>query len=53
LAQAENRLQQLTWSPPGQRPTRVVELKATGIHLGDTALGTLQANGKGDIRHRP
>ncbi|HDS1779290.1 TPA: translocation/assembly module TamB [Pseudomonas putida] len=53
LAQAENRLQQLDLDARLDNAQRgVVELKATGIHLGDTALGTLQANGKGDIRQQ-
>nr|WP_218115414.1 translocation/assembly module TamB domain-containing protein [Pseudomonas putida] len=53
LAQAENRLQQLDLDARLDSVQRgVVELKATGIHLGDTALGTLQANGKGDIRQQ-
>lgn len=53
LAQAENRLQQLDLNARLDSAQRgVVELKAGGIHLGDTALGTLQANGKGDIRQQ-
>ncbi|WP_069942484.1 translocation/assembly module TamB domain-containing protein [Pseudomonas putida] len=53
LAHAENRLQQLDLEARLDNAQRgVVELKATGIHLGDTALGTLQANGKGDIRQQ-
>ncbi|AOX09144.1 hypothetical protein Q5O_12330 [Pseudomonas putida JB] len=53
LAQAENRLQQLDLDARLDNAQRgVVGLKATGIHLGDTALGTLQINGKGDIRQQ-
>ncbi|AFO50153.1 hypothetical protein T1E_4324 [Pseudomonas putida DOT-T1E] len=53
LAQGENRLQQLDLDARLDNAQRgVVGLKATGIHLGDTALGTLQANGKGDIRQQ-
>ena len=53
LAQAENRIQRLDLDArldSGQRG--VIDLKAGGIQLGDTALGTLQANGKGDIRQQ-
>nr|NOY03278.1 translocation/assembly module TamB [Gammaproteobacteria bacterium] len=53
LAQAENRLQQLNLDAKLDSAQRgVVELKATGIQLGDMALGTLQASGKGDIRQQ-
>ncbi|MGB5957431.1 translocation/assembly module TamB domain-containing protein [Pseudomonas sp.] len=53
LAQAENRLQQLQLDARLDNAQRgVIDLKASGIHLGDTALGTLQANGKGDIRQQ-
>ncbi|MGB8974366.1 MAG: translocation/assembly module TamB domain-containing protein, partial [Pseudomonas capeferrum] len=53
LAQAENRIQRLDLDARLDNAQRgVIELKAGGIHLGDTALGTLQANGKGDIRQQ-
>ena len=53
LAQAENRIQRLDLDARLDNAQRgVIDLKASGIHLGDTALGTLQANGKGDIRQQ-
>jgi len=53
LALAENRLQQLGLDARLDNAQHgVVVLKASGIHLGDTALGDLQANGKGDIRQQ-
>ncbi|MBC3484611.1 translocation/assembly module TamB [Pseudomonas sp. SWRI50] len=53
LAQAENRIQRLDLDARLDSAQRgVIDLKAGGIHLGDTALGTLQANGKGDIRQQ-
>ncbi|ATP44802.1 hypothetical protein CR511_12390 [Pseudomonas putida] len=53
LAQAENRIQRLDLDARLDSAQRgVIDLKAGGIQLGDTALGTLQANGKGDIRQQ-
>nr|WP_201210748.1 translocation/assembly module TamB domain-containing protein [Pseudomonas sp. S36] len=53
LAQADNRLQQLNLDARLDNQQRgVIDLKASGIQAGDTALGTLQANGKGDARRQ-
>jgi len=53
LAQAENRIQRLDLDARLDAAQRgVIDLKANGIRLGDTVLGTLQANGKGDIRQQ-
>ncbi|MQG95146.1 translocation/assembly module TamB domain-containing protein [Pseudomonas sp. MN1F] len=53
LAQEENRLQRLELEARLDSAQRgVIDLKASGIRLGDTLLGTLQANGKGDIRQQ-
>ncbi|MEN5302951.1 translocation/assembly module TamB domain-containing protein [Pseudomonas sp. TWI628] len=53
LAQEENRLQRLDLEARLDSAQRgVIDLKASGIRLGDTLLGTLQANGKGDIRQQ-
>jgi len=48
LAQDANRIQRLDLAANLDKNQRaVVDLKATQIHAGDTALGTLVANGKG------
>ncbi|WP_409274803.1 translocation/assembly module TamB domain-containing protein [Pseudomonas sp. KCJK9111] len=53
LAQAENRLQQLNLSARlDDRQRANIDLKVTGIQAGDTALGTLQAVGNGDMRRQ-
>ncbi|WP_236236472.1 translocation/assembly module TamB domain-containing protein [Pseudomonas faucium] len=53
LAQAENRIQRLDLDANLDSAQRgLIELKANGIRLGDTVLGTLSANGKGDIRQQ-
>ncbi|MDH1575602.1 translocation/assembly module TamB domain-containing protein [Pseudomonas sp. GD03746] len=53
LAQEQNRIQRLDLNARLDNAQRgVINLKANGIRLGDTALGTLQANGKGDIRQQ-
>ncbi len=53
LAQEENRIQRLDLDARLDNAQRgVLDLKANGIRLGDTLLGTLQANGKGDIRQQ-
>jgi len=53
LAQEENRIQRLDLDARLDNAQRgVVDLKANGIRLGDTVLGTLRANGKGDIRQQ-
>lgn len=53
LAQEENHLQRLELEGRLDSAQRgVIDLKASGIRLGDTVLGTLQANGKGDIRQQ-
>ncbi|MCI0913836.1 translocation/assembly module TamB domain-containing protein [Pseudomonas putida] len=53
LAQEQNRIQRLDLSARLDNAQRgLVDLKASGIRLGDTVLGTLQANGKGDIRQQ-
>lgn len=53
LAQEQNRIQRLDLDARLDNAQRgLIELKANGIRLGDTALGTLQANGKGDIRQQ-
>ncbi|WP_449434929.1 translocation/assembly module TamB domain-containing protein [Pseudomonas putida] len=53
LAQAQNRIQRLDLDARLDNAQRgVIDLKASGIRLGDTVLGTLQANGKGDIRQQ-
>ncbi len=53
LAQEENRIQRLDLEARLDSAQRgVLDLKANGIRLGDTLLGTLQANGKGDIRQQ-
>ncbi|MCU0126530.1 translocation/assembly module TamB [Pseudomonas vlassakiae] len=53
LAQEENHLQRLELEAHLDSAQRgVIDLKASGIRLGDTVLGTLQANGKGDIRQQ-
>jgi len=53
LAQEENHLQRLELEGRLDSAQRgVINLKASGIRLGDTVLGTLQANGKGDIRQQ-
>ncbi len=53
LAQEENRIQRLDLDARLDSAQRgLLELKANGIRLGDTVLGTLQANGKGDIRQQ-
>lgn len=53
LAQEQNRIQRLDLDARLDNAQRgVIDLKANGIRLGDTVLGTLQANGKGDIRQQ-
>jgi len=53
LAQEQNRIQRLDLDARLDNTQRgVIGLKANGIRLGDTVLGTLQANGKGDIRQQ-
>jgi len=53
LAQEENRIQRLDLEARLDNAQRgLLDLKANGIRLGDTLLGTLQANGKGDIRQQ-
>ncbi|MFJ4052606.1 translocation/assembly module TamB domain-containing protein [Pseudomonas sp. NPDC089743] len=53
VAQEQNRIQRLDLSARLDNAQRgLVDLKASGIRLGDTVLGTLQANGKGDIRQQ-
>ncbi|WEZ90622.1 translocation/assembly module TamB [Pseudomonas sp. NyZ480] len=53
LVQAENRIQRLDLDARLDNAQRgLIELKASGIRLGETSLGTLQANGKGDIRQQ-
>jgi len=53
LAQEENRIQRLDLDARLDNAQRgLLDLKANGIRLGDTLLGTLQANGKGDIRQQ-
>ena len=53
LAQEENHIQRLDLDARLDNAQRaVIELKASGIRAGDTSLGTLQANGKGDIRQQ-
>ncbi|MBH3414669.1 translocation/assembly module TamB domain-containing protein [Pseudomonas putida] len=53
LAQEENHLQRLELQGRLDSAQRgVIDLKASGIRVGDTVLGTLQANGKGDIRQQ-
>nr|WP_189660750.1 translocation/assembly module TamB domain-containing protein [Pseudomonas vlassakiae] len=53
LAQEENHLQRLELEGRLDSAQRgVIDLKASGIRVGDTVLGTLQANGKGDIRQQ-
>ena len=53
LAQAENRIQRLDLDARLDSAQRgLIDLKANGIRLGDTVLGTLHANGKGDIRQQ-
>ncbi|QPN47746.1 translocation/assembly module TamB [Priestia aryabhattai] len=53
LAQEQNRIQRLDLNARLDNAQRgVINLKANGIRLGDTALGILQANGKGDIRQQ-
>ncbi|WP_349974245.1 translocation/assembly module TamB domain-containing protein [Pseudomonas sp. WHRI 8519] len=53
LAQEQNRIQRLDLNARLDNAQRgLVDLKASGIRLGDTVLGTLQANGKGDIRQQ-
>nr|WP_269135021.1 translocation/assembly module TamB domain-containing protein [Pseudomonas sp. PGPR81] len=53
LAQEQNRIQRLDLNARLDNAQRgVINLKANGLRLGDTALGTLQANGKGDIRQQ-
>ncbi|MFJ4441124.1 translocation/assembly module TamB domain-containing protein [Pseudomonas sp. NPDC089422] len=53
LAIEENRLQRLDLEARLDSAQRgVIDLKANGIRVGDTVLGTLQANGKGDIRQQ-
>lgn len=53
LAMADNRLQNLTLAAKldnAQRAT--LDLKGSGIQLGDTQLGTLTVNGQGDIKRQ-
>lgn len=53
LALADNRLQNLNLDAtldPAQRAN--IDLKASGIHAGETALGTLTASGQGDIKRQ-
>ncbi|MFK0310784.1 translocation/assembly module TamB domain-containing protein [Pseudomonas sp. NPDC090233] len=53
LAQEENRIQRLDLDARLDSAQRgVIDLKANGIRVGETVLGTLQANGKGDIRQQ-
>ncbi len=53
LAQEDNRIQRLDLQAHLDSAQRgLLDLKANGIRLGDTVLGTLQANGKGDIRQQ-
>ncbi|MFJ4064507.1 translocation/assembly module TamB domain-containing protein [Pseudomonas sp. NPDC089996] len=53
LAQEENRIQRLDLDARLDSAQRgLLDLKASGIRLGDTVLGNLQANGKGDIRQQ-
>ncbi|MCZ9637473.1 translocation/assembly module TamB [Pseudomonas sp. NC26] len=53
LAQEQNRIQRLDLDARLDSAQRgVIDLKATGIRLGDTVLGTLRTNGKGDIRQQ-
>jgi len=53
LAQEQNRIQRLDLDARLDNAQRgVIDLKANGIRLGETVLGTLQANGKGDIRQQ-
>ncbi|WP_312816971.1 translocation/assembly module TamB domain-containing protein [Pseudomonas sp.] len=53
LAQEENHLQRLELQGRLDSAQRgVIDLKASGIRVGDTVLGTLQAYGKGDIRQQ-
>ncbi|MFJ4109937.1 translocation/assembly module TamB domain-containing protein [Pseudomonas sp. NPDC089758] len=53
VAQEQNRIQRLDLNARLDNAQRgLVDLKASGIRLGDTVLGTLQANGKGDIRQQ-
>lgn len=53
LAQAENRLQGLTLDARLDAAQKGrIDLSATGIRAGETALGTLTAKGQGDIRQQ-
>lgn len=53
LAQEDNRIQRLDLQAQLDSAQRgLLDLKANGIRLGDTVLGNLQANGKGDIRQQ-
>ncbi|QCI12732.1 translocation/assembly module TamB [Pseudomonas putida] len=53
VAQADNRIQQLALDARLDSTQRgVVDLTASGIRLGETALGTLKVDGKGDIRQQ-
>ncbi|WP_207868922.1 translocation/assembly module TamB domain-containing protein [Pseudomonas sp. 51_B] len=53
LAQEANRIQRLDLQAKLDSAQRaLLALKADGIRSGDTVLGTLQANGKGDIRQQ-
>ncbi len=53
LAQEDNRIQRLDLQAQLNSAQRgLLDLKANGIRLGDTVLGNLQANGKGDIHQQ-
>ncbi|MDU9392380.1 translocation/assembly module TamB domain-containing protein [Pseudomonas sp. zfem002] len=53
LVQAENRLQNLDLDARLDRAQKaVIDLTASGIRAGETALGTLTAKGQGDIRQQ-
>nr|WP_256659461.1 translocation/assembly module TamB domain-containing protein [Pseudomonas sp. H9] len=53
LAQADNRVQRLALDARLDNAQRaVIDLQAGGIRLGDTALGVLTVNGRGDIRQQ-
>jgi len=53
LAQEQNRIQRLDVQARLDSAQRgLVDMTATGIRLGETVLGTLRANAKGDIRQQ-
>ncbi|MDB6146163.1 MAG: hypothetical protein JWP80_5207 [Pseudomonas sp.] len=53
LAMADNRLQSLTLAAKLDSAQRAnLNLKGTGIQVGDTQLGTLNVNGQGDIKRQ-